>query len=87
MLKKAKKMSTLYYFPYYGSQTLIDLGMYSQLGKTWAEIAFQRQDHIVAIFKKRVFKQAIGGGKRDQRFCQFLISIRIYLRILLIARI
>ena len=51
-------MSTLYYFPYDGSQILIGLGAYTQLGKTWAEISSQYQDYIVAILKKRIFKQA-----------------------------
>ncbi len=38
MLKKAKKVSILCYFPYYDSQTLIDLKVYTWLRKTWAEI-------------------------------------------------
>ncbi len=67
MLKKVRKVSTLYYFPYYSSQTLIDLGAYAQHRKTWAEIPFQRQDCILTILKKRVFKQAIGGGVREIR--------------------
>ncbi len=54
-------MSTLYYFLYYDSQTLIDLGAYTRLEKTWAEIPSQRQDRIMAMLKKRVLKQAIGG--------------------------
>ncbi len=63
MLKKAKKVSTLCYFLYYGSQTLIHLGAYTRLRKTWAEIPSQHQDRIVTILKKRVLKQAIGGGQ------------------------
>ncbi len=63
MLKKAKKMSTLCYFPYYDSQTLIDLGAYTRLEKTWAEIPSQCQNCIVAILKKHVLKQAIEGGQ------------------------
>ncbi len=63
MLKKVKKMSTLYYFSYYSSQTLIDLGAYAQLRKIWAEIPSQRQDHNMAILKKRVLKQAIKKGQ------------------------
>ncbi len=61
MLKKARKVNTLCYFPYYGSQPLIDSGVYTRLEKTWAEIPSQRQDRIVAILKKYVLKQAIGG--------------------------
>ena len=56
-------MSILYYFPYYGSQTLIDLVAYAQLRKTWAEILFQYQDCIIAILKKHILKQAIRGGE------------------------
>ena len=85
MLKKAKKVNTLCYFPYYDSQTLIDLGAYFQLEKTWAEISSQRQDCIVAILKKRILKQTIGEGKRNLRSCQFPISTRTYLRTLFIA--
>lgn len=53
---KAKKVSALYYFPYYNSQILIDLGAYTWHRKTWAKIASQCQDWIMAIFKKYVLK-------------------------------
>lgn len=32
--QKNKKISILYYFPYYSSQTLIDLRIYAELKKT-----------------------------------------------------
>ncbi len=67
ILKKARKMSTLYYFPYYDSQTLIDLRAYAQLEKTWAKIPSQHQDRIVMILKKCVFKQAIEGGQKKSK--------------------
>ena len=37
--QKTKMISSLYYFLYYGSQILIDLRVYAQLRKTWAEIS------------------------------------------------
>ena len=40
MLKKAKKMSTLYYFFYYNSQILIDLEVYARFEKTYMKIPF-----------------------------------------------
>ncbi len=67
ILKKAKKVSTLCYFLYYNSQTLIDLGAYARLEKTWAEISSQRQDRIVAILKKCVLKQVIEGGQKKSK--------------------
>ncbi len=67
MLKKAKKVSTLCYFPYYGSQTLIDFGAYVGLEKTRAEISSQCIDRIVAILKKHILKQAIRGRQEKSK--------------------
>ncbi len=39
MLKKAKKVTTLCYIPYYNSQILIDLELYAQIKTILAEIS------------------------------------------------
>ena len=58
-------MSILYYFLYYDSQTLFDLGAYAQFRKILAKILSQRQDYILAILKQHVLKQAI--RKRQEK--------------------
>ena len=60
-------MSILYYFLYYGNQTLINLRVYTWVKKTWTEISSQCQDCIIAILKKRVLKQTIREGQEKSK--------------------
>ncbi len=48
---------TIYFF-YLSANNFIEV--YPRLGKTWAKTYFPRQDRIVAILRRRFFKQVVG---------------------------
>lgn len=55
------KQLILYIF-YLSANNFIEV--YAQLGKTWAKILLLRQDQIIIIFRKRVFKQVVKKAEK-----------------------
>lgn len=56
-----EQMTSAIYFFYSSTNNFI--GAYARRRKTLAKTPLPRQDRIIAIFRKRVLKEAVGGAK------------------------
>ncbi len=66
--KTSEQIANAIYFFYLFANKFI--GAYARLEKTWAKTSLPCQDRIIAILRKRVFKQVVEGARRKSEIVE-----------------